>query len=585
MNEFGFAVGPTAAILIAKVVVVLAGFLAWKESRRAYRFKEIRIIAQLIMLFALGNIFLRPYYKTKISNSVILLTPGYYSRQVDSLLKIDPTLKLVHTYDTKPFRHSASLNSYHELSSMRSDISYIIGNGLPPHALELVQHHAFEFIPSPSPEGILQLTLPKKIIANRKNSITGALNNSSTTKLCLSGPGGKEDSIVINKKGHQQFRLNFEPKRPGNFLYTLTVSDGKGAVIETIPVSVTEQRPSEILFMLNYPTFETKYLKNFLGKRDRLTIRYLISRHTYRYEFVNRDQRQINKINKTTLDEFDCIVIDTDALQSLSSAELSSLREAVRSGLGVLVLFNESPEKIRSVQSLLPFSFEKIPTDTASLSIDAKKIVLPAWPLRPQPATFVRPVIVNKNRMLAGYVHQGAGKIGFQLLQETFGLTLKGDSISYSSLWSKLIENISRDDLNKSSVRITSLPPYFEDEPVNVEVIATEEPELFHGEAEVPLAEDVVIDDLWHGRIWAGSPGWHSLTITQDSTELFYYTSEPGAWKSLSIANAIHQTGIGKAKATSEKKTHQENRLVPPWIFFVIFLLSAGFLWLAPKLS
>jgi hypothetical protein len=109
-------------------------------------------------------------------------------------------------------------------------------------------------------------------------------------------------------------------------------------------------------------------------------------------------------------------------------------------------------------------------------------------------------------------------------------------------------------------------------------------PELKDDSTILPLTEDVRIDNIWHATTWAGNSGWHVLT-TRDSVQLPYYISPDDSWKSLHAANLIdlsQQHGI-KRKEISDSKGIAYTP-VPPLIFFIILLLSLGFLWVAPKL-
>ena len=81
-----------------------------------------------------------------------------------------------------------------------------------------------------------------------------------------------------------------------------------------------------------------------------------------------------------------------------------------------------------------------------------------------------------------------------------------------------------------------------------------------------------------------GNPGWHLLE-TSDGTSLHYYVSGPTEWKALSLVNQQTENKISSRQdldQRSEKIDSQEE--IPPLIFYIIFLLAAGFTWLAPKL-
>jgi hypothetical protein len=265
----------------------------------------------------------------------------------------------------------------------------------------------------------------------------------------------------------------------------------------------------------------------------------------------------------------------------LSSTELNNLRRAVKGGLGLLPIFNSSPERLPKI---IPFSFSNYRGDTAyvrvALSDDA---ILPAWSATLTNKQGIQPVLENRNRMLSGYRHDGLGKIGFQLLHNTYQLVLRGDSLVYSAIWSPLLERISRPRQGELIFRATSRFPLFPESPITFEVVSQGEPILFAETERLPVAEHVTIDGLWHGKIWTGKRGWNTITTQQD-TAIQLYISSPGEWRSLAAAQSIDRTR--QRAILSEQKSSAVIAFspVPMWIFYLAFLLGAGFLWLAPKL-
>jgi hypothetical protein len=201
----------------------------------------------------------------------------------------------------------------------------------------------------------------------------------------------------------------------------------------------------------------------------------------------------------------------------------------------------------------------------------------------------VEPVMQINDRVLSGYVNKGAGRIAFQLLQETYRLVLEGRKMEYASLWSPLVERAARTQNPNFKIEMDQpFFPIYPDEPIDVNIIAANgSPRLMHDGALIPLREDVVIDDYWHGRSWANEAGWHQFTIEQDSSKQNYYVSHPNEWQSLRIAQ-LHKSNA--ALSHNDSTSHnglsivKEQHPVSLFIFFIIFLLSAGFLWLVPKL-
>ncbi|MEX2233351.1 MAG: hypothetical protein WD824_14405 [Cyclobacteriaceae bacterium] len=568
-------------LLLYAILIVLTLFFIWMEWERQTAYFFVRALSVILLMLAVTGFLLRPRYQTARSEQIVLLTPHYNKSQADSLLKIYPTIKVLHLKGSNPYHNSVVVRSYHNLSRELGNIRFILGQGLPPEALDLFPSHNYQFLPSPYPNGIIRLSIPDNITQNRPATLEGVFNNpSKKAKLFLIGPGGKEDSVTFSGNGFQNFRFSFLPKKTGRFLYTLLSED---SVLGKLPVQVQEQNPLDILFIQHYPTFETRYLKEFLSNNHRLLVRYQLSKNKFRHESVNRKRGSIYRLTKESLSEFDLVIIDTDALRSLRASEVNSLRSAMYEGLGILVFLNAPPVITKGI---FPFAFKRYLTDTAHLFLNGhKKHILPAWPFSPVTEGGTYTIIRNQNRVLTGYQYQGFGKIGFQLLQQTYQLILQGDSIAYSSLWWPVLERLSRSNVSASAFRQKKSDfPLYPDAPVPIEIISSEnDPDVLVNDIKIPMEESILIDDLWKGKFWFHKAGWNQVAIAGD-TAMDLYISNADEWQSLATANAMENTRQFASSKPAEKKFRDVFLPLPPWIFYLLFLLGAGFLWLAPKL-
>ena len=73
-----------------------------------------------------------------------------------------------------------------------------------------------------------------------------------------------EDSVSFTQQGNHDFTLSLTPKQSGLFVYSVVIEDDGKSVTQKFPVEVKEEKKLNILFVQNYPTAETRYLKNFL---------------------------------------------------------------------------------------------------------------------------------------------------------------------------------------------------------------------------------------------------------------------------------------------------------------------------------
>jgi hypothetical protein len=561
------------------VLALLTVLFVTMEWTRKSPWLALRIAAVTLMMVALAGFLFRPFFETEKSHQIILLTPGYKTSQVDSISGIYPAMDILRMAVTESYRNSAALDSYHDIANGQYDISFIVGQGLPPEALDLFESSDYQFIPSPYPQGIIRLTVQDNIVPNRTSIVEGVYNNASdTSTLFLTGPGGKEDSVSFSQRGMQRFKLSFVPKEPGNFVYSMQSENTD----DKLPIRVDEQVPLKILFIQSYPTFETRYLKAFLGQQHKLILRYEVSENRYRHEFINHEPQNINRLTIESLSGFDLLIMDTEALGSLRPSEVKALETAVEGGLGLLPLYSSLPA---SREDLIPFRFTRYGRDTAHISLPGGTAVLPAWQVNVTTAGGTVAVLKNKNRVLSGYQYSGSGRIGFQLLQETYRLSLMGDSISYTALWSSLLEQLSARHHPEFAIRQKTDFPVFRDAPVVIEIISSGgEPLLSLNDTRLPVEEDIWIDDLWRAKFRADKAGWNRVAV-EEVNGLDIYVSDDNEWKSLAIARARDKTLQAAASyGDTDEKSRIVARPVPRWIFYFAFLVGAGLLWLAPKL-
>lgn len=566
-------------------VVLLALFFAWKESRMPYRFKALRVIAQIVAMAALLGLVLRPsYMTTEPIPSLVLLTPNYSVKTYDSLMSANRSLRTVLTPGVAARDGVVSIRSFRELSAI-GEVAFVLGDGIPAASLELFRSDPFIYLRGATPEGIVSLHLGP-FPENRKNFLRGEIRDGSKTRLTLIGPGGVEDSVSIRKNGLQEFQLAFTTKRPGQYVYSLKLTDSTGRKAEElVPVEVTGARILRILLLQSYPQAEVRFLKNYLGEKGHtVTARYQLSKGVFRYEFANTTSKRSGSLTGAMLDEYDLVITDDESLDRLASNELLAIEQSVEQGLGLLMLLQRAPEARRFPGSGLGLKQDSDVADTIRYTVPGYgDFVSPYTALRVLPGSSVQPVMLMSMRVLSGFVLYGQGKAAFQSLRETYRLALGGETGPYAALWTPLLEQVARREDIGVAARVLSLFPIYPDDPVSIEIIGSGPLTVSTEDgARIPLTEDVRIDDVWHGTFWSDAPGWSSLSIADDYRRSVF-TSKPGNWKSLRIAN--QQKANARISSFSHSaELRQIYQPVPQMMFFILFLLSVGFVWLAPKL-
>jgi len=585
MNSTSLNIQPLFPLwMIILGAIVLLGFLVWKEIGRKIRFLPARITAVVFMICSIVAWFIQPTHTVeRKTTGVIMLTKNYDLDKVDSLVKKYPELGVLRLNDANDFKNSRLIQSY-ELSDYKSEIAFVVGDGLPAYGEEIIST-SYTFIPGKLPIGVTQLVIPANVHVGQTAAVTGTINTEGSTTLILKGPGQAEDSVTLKGAGQKSFSLYFQSRQAGLFQYTLSMRDSLNNKTEAqLPIEIKAEEKLNILFLQKFPTAEVRYLKNFLAEKGHaITVRSQISKTNFHYEFSNRESIRIGRLTTELLEAVDLVLLDSESLNGLSASELKSLEQSCRQGLGAIVLFNSTDSKDKI--PLLNASAKSYEQDTVRLKGVSNSFVLPATPVSIVAPT-ITPVTVSSNRVLSGFVNLGAGKAGFQLLYETYRLLLEGKAFDYADVWSPLLEATTRLKSQQFKIQIENQFPYYTDESLSVSVIAAnEEPVLKSESTLLPLQEDVIVDDYWHATTWAGKAGWHQL-YTQDSTRLNYFVVPANDWQPLRIANQ-HKQHQSRSTSYSERTQRELISIAKPisrLLFFIVFLFASGFLWLAPKL-
>jgi hypothetical protein len=378
--------------------------------------------------------------------------------------------------------------------------------------------------------------------------------------------------------------LDFSPKQSGALTYSLVVRDSaRVSTTEPLPIVVEKENELRILVLASYPTFELQHLKRFLTDHNhRMVLRYQVSKNVFRYEFNNHERIAADRITPALLREFDLLIADEATIEGLGTPVAIQLTQAVRAGLGLITI--GYPTRRRGQSSLFPFKGVAVQRDTAVLQISTESKTLAARPFRIVPSERITPLLENKGGLLTGVSSMGSGKIGFQLLTDTYRLALVGNSIAYSFVWTPFIEQVARPLDQPATIAIASAFPIYENEPIEIRLISLQEqPDLSADGISIPLREDALVDNFWHGRIWMEEPGWHALTA--NGIEQSYFVAEPGKWEALAAANRIRFNRLASQSTSAPTRlAAREWSDISLEYAFLLFLLAAGFLWLAPKL-
>ena len=567
--------------IIAGAVILLSVFI-WKErqqkiSKRFY----FRIFAALLSVLTLLILALAPAIKRTTSFAEgVLLTPGYEERQLDSLKKVNKSLNIVDYQPGVPLH-----NAMDSISSLQ-----ILGHGLMPYDLWQLEKTQVNYLGGNTPDGIVRLKYSKKNYQGKSLVVNGLYNKPKSGKqIVLLGPGGRGlDSISLDAERQQAFQLRTDLKLAGNFVFSVIEKDSLGSVLysEPLPVQILEDSALKILIVNEFPTFETKYLKNFLvEEHHKLVVRSRITRGKYKFEYFNTGRSPVYSFSGNNLDAFDLVIMDVDSYRNLSKNSRANLMHAIKeNGLGLFIQADNN--FFEKSDSFLGLDFERNKdTQTTLLSWPRHTVNKYAFLFKQQLA--LQAVHFSKDGVISAYKQIGQGRVGSSVLASTYQLLLKGNRKMYRDLWSTIIGKLGKID-TPVAVWEVSQDMIYMDEPYEFQLRTDlgRPAVMSHEGYSIPLISDPDIEGLWKGRTFPRESGWNEQFIATDSSTTHrYYVIKSTAWQALRAWNTIEENKRHFSIETENfEKTEKLIRISPVW-FFLVFLCSMGFLWLSPKLD
>lgn len=550
--------------------VILLCIFIWKEYTLSGRKRMVlKVILSVLAISALGCMALKPAIpSSKNSGKIVLLTPGYDKEQLDSLHKEISQIKILDYHDP-----ALDFQGIQNAGSV-----YVLGSGIPRYELYRFEKLPVVFIPGKSPQGIVKIKFAEENVVGTELNVQGLYNSPRTGNwLVLEAAGGAGlDSVRLDGGGRQNFELKADLKAAGRFVYSIAEKNEEGEVItrDPVPVRVEDRVGLRILIINNFPTFETRYLKNFLAEAGHgVVVRSQITSGRFKYEYFNTSPKAIGSFSRETLGEYDLLIVDATTMRSLGAPQVRGIGDAIRlDGLGVFV----QPED----------SFFSAPGELVNIRFKREgnnELNLDQWPdksLSVYPFILDRsPVLENihssGNSAISGYIRNGLGRIGTTVLSNTFELVLEGNAEIYGEIWAQIIEKVSkREEVPTQLVREEQM--VFPHEPLFF-TLRTEiaHPVITKNERVIPLAQDVNLSGHWKGSLWPAEKGWAQLEL--DTTRVFqYYVFDEGSWSSF----ITHKT-MESNRRFFDGQINSGNGITPleavnPLWFFGLFLLLHG---------
>lgn len=555
---------------------VLLAFFIWKEWAGNFdRHFLVKTFIGLFAILALAAIVLQPSFLKEVNKKGLLLTAGYDETTLDSLEKNIAGLQVIN--------YKKGDNVKRELDSVGEIM--ILGEGVPSFDFWQIDEHSVRYFNHDLPSGIVKLKYNQELEEGDELTIKGLYHQPTAgNQLILRGYGEVSlDSIVMKDQDNEGFELTTIGKVAGKFLFQLIEKDssGESISIEPIPVVVKAKEPLKILIINEFPSFETKYLKNFLSEAGHeLVVRSQITRRKYKFEYFNRDNQPIYGFTPENINEFDVLIFDSESYFNLSRKSLEIILEHTQNnGLGV---FLQPDEKLFKRSSFFKSAGIDLDGDNSIFIKSLPKLKLEKYPYSFSNGSNVRSKLIEDFMF---YEQIGRGRLGTMLLRNTYQLVLNGNSIAYHQIWSQIINQLSRKNKQNGELKASQYFA-FQNEPYALELqTKMKKPVILHDDGyQIPLIQDAVNIDLWHTKTYPIKKGWHTIRIVLDSSVNHnYYVMDSTKWKSLVSANITSDNHKHFNEAANESKMVIMRHPISRIWFFVCFVLAMGILWLMPK--
>lgn len=584
-------------------------FLLWIEVRRSNRARlGWRLIATILAVCSFACLALPITYNhtqtVGVTKEAVILTDGYSRDSVNKFISQNNAVPVLST--NKNLSDAGKFNAVFVpevslLSRTYSDITtfHVFGYGMSKDELQHMKKRSVVFHPTILSTGISSISWNQKIKTGEKLSIQGRVENSTSGKLkiVLKSFNATLDSITVANGNNQRFELTTIPKHGGRALYSIIVLAGKDTVEkELVPVQVEQGAALKVLMLAATPDFENRFLKDRLGEKGYKVVgRTTISKNKFRKDYLNTSSIPVDRITTSLLNNFDIAIADAAALPALSKSEQATLQGQVAMGsMGLIVKVDSGMQSSSFYGRRFPLVAQSGSQDqNIQLKLSDTSGKLPALaienPVSIRSVLGTQPIAMDKqNRIFANSTLMGSGKIILTTITNTFSWALSGYQDEYDQYWSELLNKVAP---KKTASEVWSISPVFPaiNKPAQLQVETSNAgvPQGQIGEASVFLKADADLPFRWEGTFYPTSVGWQN-GVQMDGVSFYWYAYSKQDWKIVRAAETIDATqkyvaANGSTAKASEKVLQTRKIEFPKIVFFMLFLLFAGYLWVENK--
>ncbi|WP_035561724.1 hypothetical protein [Hymenobacter sp. IS2118] len=573
--------------------------LAWRRQRQRWA----RMAAGALAATALWLLAFPPMRQLPAARAqAIVLTEGYHPDTLRQLVRqLGAGTPLWYFGPGKAPAQARPLASLLTLTEQRPALKrlHLVGRGVAAADLPALGSLAVQWHAAAAFTGIKTALWNQKLALGEALWVEGIVALPKTgvpAWVCLRAAGTVRDSVRL-AAGGGAFRLRYQPKAAGLARYALELRrDGQLLTTEPVPVEITTSDLPAVLLLTATPSFEFKFLKNYLGEAHYpVALRTTVSRGMVQTDFVNQPKKALNRLTPALLSNYALVVADAATLAGLAGAEAQALQAAIGAGrLGLVVLAEATPlprtVPMRTDFAILPRAAAQAVPQVLTWP-DAPAEARTAIPAQLRPAPALRSLVSGPGQaLLAASRRAGLGFVVVSVVPETFRWALQGQSAVYASFWNRLLTAATPPAQPAATWHAGARWPR-PLRPLTLHLAATlpeVQPTISLAASGVAvrlaLRQDSRLPEWSTGLFWPSAAGWHQVRGPGRTVHSFYVFPD-SAWQGPELQQ--RQQAVTQYAAQAQAAPQPTDTIQVPWPaawFFGLFLLAAGYLWLEEKL-
>ena len=523
---------------------------AFKRAKSLPKYRLRIRLALNILLWAVVLFFaIQPQWKFSNNTARVLLLSE--NIPAPTVQKAKDSLKITESFTISEVERQLSKNPdyVHSLGSI-----YLLGQDFRPQTLSQLAGNELHWIPFYSVEALQNIRWKAILRKGEFQEVIGKIELTEPKVLKINYGNQVLDSILL-PKGLRTFQLRFPAFAVGR---TETVLLLEEKPLHKIAFYSRKPSASVVHFVMDSPDFESKSLAEWLGKNgNQVEMFTTIAKNTQTKVAINRTGTQ-----KTKLPD----IVMTDP----ANVSHPLVKKSVDEGKSVFFYnFTQPEQSLKRINTVLgtKWHLKKI-SNEESRPLGNGITALP-YELEPNSNQTVvdnYPVAIQKT----------GGRVGVSLLNETFSLKLRGDSLAYSKLWSGILQQLNP----PFEGNISAIAPLVKD--TRSVFVLNKFPLSIR---DISVANDTArmqsssVNTLTATADYTfRKTGWQSF---QDSLEVYVEDDFVTSRQIREVLRAHNETETVHTSVSEHQLTAQ----LPDWAWLVLFLLCLTALWIEPKLT